>query len=189
MLSSGEYLEGWWVFHQFGFNIFYWFLYFVDVKERGDGSADLVKSMGDKHASVIRPAARYYSAIKGIITIHNELFLIALRNSSIDSLWANTLGLCDRCYGLWERKIYACKRRGWCRKWSVWQASPMLRLWNRMVLVSRIFYFVFGVNCYVSSSVYLMIYLSLQLPPGICVPSLVVLCDISLFRELLPQGS
>ncbi|CAN7033201.1 unnamed protein product [Brassica rapa subsp. trilocularis] len=44
MLSSGEYLE--------------------DVKERGDGSAELVKSMGDKHASVIRPAARYYSAIK-----------------------------------------------------------------------------------------------------------------------------
>ncbi|KAG5390049.1 hypothetical protein IGI04_031590 [Brassica rapa subsp. trilocularis] len=35
-----------------------------NVKERGDGSAELVKSMGDKHASVIRPAARYYSAIK-----------------------------------------------------------------------------------------------------------------------------
>ncbi|KAH0915621.1 hypothetical protein HID58_030067 [Brassica napus] len=35
-----------------------------NVKERGDGSADLVKSMGDKNASVIRPAARYYSAIK-----------------------------------------------------------------------------------------------------------------------------
>ncbi|WZZ79559.1 hypothetical protein YC2023_100131 [Brassica napus] len=35
-----------------------------NVKERADGSAELVKSMGDKHASVIRPAARYYSAIK-----------------------------------------------------------------------------------------------------------------------------
>ncbi|KAL0738997.1 hypothetical protein Bca4012_015207 [Brassica carinata] len=36
-----------------------------NVKERGDGSTELVKPMGDnKHASLTRPAVRYYSAIK-----------------------------------------------------------------------------------------------------------------------------
>ncbi|KAG7546050.1 hypothetical protein ISN44_As12g014610 [Arabidopsis suecica] len=34
------------------------------VKERGDGSAELVKSMADKHVGLVRPAAKYYSAIK-----------------------------------------------------------------------------------------------------------------------------
>ncbi|WZY85682.1 hypothetical protein YC2023_032066 [Brassica napus] len=33
-----------------------------NVKEHGDGSAELVKSMGDnKYASLMRPAGRYYS--------------------------------------------------------------------------------------------------------------------------------
>ncbi|CAN7014556.1 unnamed protein product [Brassica rapa subsp. trilocularis] len=36
-----------------------------NVKVHGDGSAELVKSMGDnKYASLMRPAGRYYSAIK-----------------------------------------------------------------------------------------------------------------------------
>ncbi|CAN6879825.1 unnamed protein product [Brassica oleracea] len=44
------------------------FDHFVDVKEHGDGSAELVKSMGDnKYASLMRPAGRYYSAIKDVM--------------------------------------------------------------------------------------------------------------------------
>uniref|UniRef100_A0A0D3DG72 Uncharacterized protein n=1 Tax=Brassica oleracea var. oleracea TaxID=109376 RepID=A0A0D3DG72_BRAOL len=39
-----------------------------NVKEHGDGSAELVKSMGDnKYASLMRPAGRYYSAIKDVM--------------------------------------------------------------------------------------------------------------------------
>ncbi|CAN6914675.1 unnamed protein product [Brassica oleracea] len=39
-----------------------------NVKEHGDGSAELVKSMGDnKYASLLRPAGRYYSAIKDVM--------------------------------------------------------------------------------------------------------------------------
>jgi histidyl-tRNA synthetase len=34
------------------------------VKERGDGSAELVKSVADKHAGLVRPVAKYYSAVK-----------------------------------------------------------------------------------------------------------------------------
>ncbi|XP_010433559.1 PREDICTED: 60S ribosomal protein L18a-like protein [Camelina sativa] len=34
------------------------------VKESGDASSELVKSIGDKHASLVRPAAKYYSALK-----------------------------------------------------------------------------------------------------------------------------
>ena len=46
------------------------FDHFVDVKVHGDGSAELVKSMGDnKYASLMRPAGRYYSAIKGTISL------------------------------------------------------------------------------------------------------------------------
>ncbi|WZZ76143.1 hypothetical protein YC2023_087513 [Brassica napus] len=44
------------------------FDHFVDVKEHGAGSAELVKSMGDnKYASLMRPAGRYYSAIKDVM--------------------------------------------------------------------------------------------------------------------------
>ncbi|KAH0871200.1 hypothetical protein HID58_078222 [Brassica napus] len=39
-----------------------------NVKEHGAGSAELVKSMGDnKYASLMRPAGRYYSAIKDVM--------------------------------------------------------------------------------------------------------------------------